>query len=175
MPTMPRLQRAKRAPKRFVPPYAPRAGARARPRGAVRKEPRCDWRVNELLGLEVEPVSANKPRLQQRMSFRVSTSYKRTTVQSWEHASVVDQEESFTFDDLKADDELGELVLGALWEFVRESYVASPSLAGMHLRLGQHAPERLPPVTHEQAQEQAQAFARTLQQAAQDMAAEDSE
>ncbi len=174
---MPRMQRATRAPSRYIPPHDLRRAAKQKPRrrvGAVGAQAVFDWRLNKVLGLDVEPVSPEKPRLQQRMHFHVSTSYKRASVQSWAHASVVDREERFTFEDLKGDDELGELVLGALWEFVRDSYVASPSQEDMHVRLGQHAPERLPPLSVEQAQEQALAFERTLmQQAALDMAAAD--
>ena len=182
MPVMPRLQRSKRKPKRYVPPHAPRAAAKRKPRrggaagGAAPRAPVFDWRINELVGMEVEPVSADKPLLQQRMHFHVSTSYKRTTVSSWEHESVFDEEESFTFEQLQGDSELGELVLGALWEFVRDSYVANPTQEGMYMRLGQHAPERLPPLTQQQALEQEQAFERTrMQQAAAEMAADDSE
>ena len=86
-----RLQRATRAPSRYIPPQALRP-SKQKPRrraGAAGAQPSYDWRLNTMLGLEVEPVSPGKTRLQQRMHFRVSTSYKRSSVQSWAHASVV--------------------------------------------------------------------------------------
>ena len=167
-----RLQRATQPPPRYAPPHdALRAPPRRRGGGAAGgaaggdaggdADPLCDWRLNKLLGIYVEASSAEMPQLQQRMQFTASLSYKPVAVARWTHHSVVHTEETFTFEDLKQDDELAELFLGSLWEFVRESYVEHATPHGMEERLGPRAPERLPPMSELQRIRQQMAFDHT--------------
>ena len=69
--------------------------------------------------------------------------------------------EGLTWNDMNSDEELKELFLDRLWEFVRESYVSHPTPVGLRMRLGQRTPERLPPMTAEQQALQQAAFADT--------------
>ena len=106
-------------------------------------------------------------RLQERMKFRLNVSYKPPSVQRWDDRRVVDVVESWSLQDMQQDEEMTELFLGALHEFVRQTFVAQPTAAGMRQRIGEHAPERLPPMTAEQNTEQEAAFDRTMNQVVQ--------
>ena len=125
-----------------------------------------------MMGMRVVPHDGpgDGRRLQERMKFRLNVSYKPPSVQRWDDRRVVDVVESWSLHDMQQDEEMTELFLGALHEFVRETFVAQPTPAGMRQRIGEHAPERLPPMTALQNTEQQAAFDRTIDQAAADFA-----
>ena len=162
---MRRMQRQQRAGAgEGVDRYAPPAqGGRVAPRRrrTVVRQILCDWRVDEVRGFAVEPASPAKPHLQQRFIVHTALRYKPAFTDDWQHHLAHDAVQSFTFEELAQDQELGELLLGAWWDFMRDCYVSHPTSMGLIARLGQHAPERLPPMTAQQMAQQQAAFEHT--------------
>ena len=162
---MRRMQRQQRAGAgegvdRYVPAALGDRVAPRRYRRVVRKV-LYDWRVDEVRGFAVLPASPDKPRLQQRFIVHAALRYKPAFTDDWQHHLAHDAVQSFTFEELAQDQELGELLLGAWWDFMRDCYVAHPTSMGLVARLGQHAPERLPPMTAQQVADQQAAFEHT--------------
>ena len=123
------------------------------------RERKMDWRLNRVLGVRVEPATPGGPRLVQRMKMRVATSYKNINAVSF-GANALHQTEHISMQEVLQNDETGDLFLAALWEFMRELYLAAPSQAGLSALLGNHHPESLPPLTDAQRAVMRAAFER---------------
>ena len=155
------LNRQDRAGRGQINKYEPTYVA-PKPQRSKKKSNRArkmDWRLNRVLGVRVEPATPDGPRLAQRMKMRVSTSYKHINAVSF-GPNAVHETEHISMEEALQDEETGDLYLAALWEFMRELYLAAPSQAGFSALLGNQHPESLPPLTDAQRAVMQAAFAR---------------